>query len=123
MVHAGAKEQTEATVEMVFPHPSYESISHDYDIALLKLKEPLNFSGETGQSRQPHIAKGSLPPGQEREKFEAESHRNEECELQIMGELFSAQLYITKIVSWKNNYVKRKFLSSDCIRCVMVQLI
>ncbi|XP_044312257.1 transmembrane protease serine 5 [Varanus komodoensis] len=31
-------------VEMVVPHPGYDSRRHDDDIALLKLKEPLRFS-------------------------------------------------------------------------------
>lgn len=32
-------------VEKVIPHPSYDSTSKNYDIALFKLQTPLSFSG------------------------------------------------------------------------------
>ncbi|XP_066495266.1 transmembrane protease serine 5 [Tiliqua scincoides] len=43
-VQTGVKEQVGASVEKVLPHPDYNGRSHDHDIAVLKLKEPLNFS-------------------------------------------------------------------------------
>uniref|UniRef100_A0A8D2Q2X1 Uncharacterized protein n=1 Tax=Varanus komodoensis TaxID=61221 RepID=A0A8D2Q2X1_VARKO len=45
-------------VEMVVPHPGYDSRRHDDDIALLKLKEPLRFSGEFAPTLRPNFAGG-----------------------------------------------------------------
>nr|XP_028564574.1 transmembrane protease serine 5-like [Podarcis muralis] len=56
--HTSVKEQVEAAVEKAVPHPNYSSRSPDYDIAMLKLKEPLRFSGEPCQ--QP-VTLGHLP--------------------------------------------------------------
>ncbi|XP_042332093.1 transmembrane protease serine 5 [Sceloporus undulatus] len=42
--HASIKEDTGAAMEKMVLHPSYSHGSHDYDIAMLKLKEPLSFS-------------------------------------------------------------------------------
>ncbi|XP_077775944.1 transmembrane protease serine 5 [Podarcis muralis] len=47
--HTSVKEQVEAAVEKAVSHPNYSSRSPDYDIAMLKLKEPLRFSGEPCQ--------------------------------------------------------------------------
>lgn len=33
-------------MERIIPHPLYSTQNHDYDIALLRLQTPLNFSGE-----------------------------------------------------------------------------
>uniref|UniRef100_A0A670KFS6 Peptidase S1 domain-containing protein n=1 Tax=Podarcis muralis TaxID=64176 RepID=A0A670KFS6_PODMU len=46
--HTSVKEQVEAAVEKAVPHPNYSSRSPDYDIAMLKLKEPLRFSDTVG---------------------------------------------------------------------------
>uniref|UniRef100_A0A674JL88 Transmembrane serine protease 5 n=1 Tax=Terrapene triunguis TaxID=2587831 RepID=A0A674JL88_9SAUR len=40
-------QQAGAAVEKIIYHPRYDDRSHDYDIALMKLTAPLNFSGET----------------------------------------------------------------------------
>ncbi|OXB75934.1 UNVERIFIED_CONTAM: hypothetical protein H355_012902, partial [Colinus virginianus] len=49
MIHAGithgsAKQEDEVPVERVISHPLYNDNSLDYDIALMKLQVPLNFS-------------------------------------------------------------------------------
>ncbi|XP_054853954.1 transmembrane protease serine 5 [Eublepharis macularius] len=49
IAHVGIKEQMGTAVEKVLPHPRYGGQSRDYNIAMLKLKEPLNFS-ETSQA-------------------------------------------------------------------------
>ncbi|KAJ6653977.1 hypothetical protein lerEdw1_007609 [Lerista edwardsae] len=41
---SGVKEQAGAAVEKALAHPDYDGRSRDYDLAVLKLKEPLNFS-------------------------------------------------------------------------------
>ncbi|XP_033028424.1 transmembrane protease serine 5 [Lacerta agilis] len=46
--HTSVKEQVEVAVEKAIPHPNYSSSSPDYDIAMLKLKEPLRFSDTVG---------------------------------------------------------------------------
>ncbi|XP_054986436.1 transmembrane protease serine 5 isoform X2 [Sorex araneus] len=37
-----------AVVEKIMPHPLYSARNHDYDIALLRLQTPLNFSDSVG---------------------------------------------------------------------------
>ncbi|XP_055963656.1 transmembrane protease serine 5 [Sorex fumeus] len=37
-----------AVVEKIIPHPLYSARNHDYDIALLRLQTPLNFSDSVG---------------------------------------------------------------------------
>ncbi|XP_039352532.1 transmembrane protease serine 5-like [Mauremys reevesii] len=39
-------QQARAVVEKIIHHPHYDDRSHDYDIALMKLRAPLNFSGQ-----------------------------------------------------------------------------
>jgi hypothetical protein len=34
-------------VEKIISHPFYSAQSHDYDITLLQLRTPLNFSGKS----------------------------------------------------------------------------
>ncbi|XP_053222675.1 transmembrane protease serine 5 isoform X2 [Podarcis raffonei] len=46
--HTSVKEQVEVAVEKAVPHPNYSSRSPNYDIAMLKLKEPLRFSDTVG---------------------------------------------------------------------------
>nr|XP_056716820.1 transmembrane protease serine 5 [Euleptes europaea] len=45
--HVEVKDQVAPAVEKVLIHPHYGSQSRDYDIAMLKLNEPLNFSETT----------------------------------------------------------------------------
>lgn len=45
--HSAVRQQQGAMVEKIFPHPLYNAQNHDYDVALLQLRTPLNFSGET----------------------------------------------------------------------------
>lgn len=35
-----------AVVEKIIPYPLYNAQSHDYNVALLRLQTPLNFSGQ-----------------------------------------------------------------------------
>lgn len=44
--HSAARPHQGAMVERIIPHPFYSAQNHDYDIALLRLRTPLNFSGE-----------------------------------------------------------------------------
>lgn len=44
--HSAVRPHQGAVVERIVPHPLYSSQTHDYDIALLRLWTPLNFSGE-----------------------------------------------------------------------------
>lgn len=47
IAHVSVQQQAGAAVEKIIYHPRYDDRSHDYDIALMKLTAPLNFSGET----------------------------------------------------------------------------
>lgn len=49
-------------MEQVLPHPAYDGGSRDYDLALLRLKEPLNFSGESSRPPSAGIP-GTSPAG------------------------------------------------------------
>ena len=44
--HSAVRPHQGAVVERIIPHPLYSTQNHDYDIALLRLRTPLNFSGE-----------------------------------------------------------------------------
>ncbi|XP_074833056.1 transmembrane protease serine 5 [Carettochelys insculpta] len=44
ITHMAIKEQAGLAVEKIISHPYYDDRHHDYDIALMKLAEPLNFS-------------------------------------------------------------------------------
>ena len=44
--HSPVRPLQGAVVERIIPHPLYSAQSHDYDVALLRLQIPLNFSGE-----------------------------------------------------------------------------
>uniref|UniRef100_K7FUB4 Transmembrane protease serine 5 n=1 Tax=Pelodiscus sinensis TaxID=13735 RepID=K7FUB4_PELSI len=44
ITHVSVKQQAGAAVEKIIYHPRYDDRSHDYDIALMKLTAPLNFS-------------------------------------------------------------------------------
>lgn len=47
LVSHGAVRQHQGTmVEKIIPHPLYSAQNHDYDVALLQLRTPINFSGE-----------------------------------------------------------------------------
>ncbi|XP_044853321.1 transmembrane protease serine 5-like isoform X2 [Mauremys mutica] len=44
IAHVSVPQQAGAAVEKIIYHPHYDDRSHDYDIALMKLTAPLNFS-------------------------------------------------------------------------------
>ncbi|CAM2107742.1 unnamed protein product [Caretta caretta] len=44
IAHVSVQQQAGAAVEKIIYHPRYDDRSHDYDIALMKLTTPLNFS-------------------------------------------------------------------------------
>nr|XP_032629462.1 transmembrane protease serine 5 [Chelonoidis abingdonii] len=44
IAHVSVPQQAGAAVEKIIYHPRYDDRSHDYDIALMKLTAPLNFS-------------------------------------------------------------------------------
>uniref|UniRef100_A0A8C7APV3 Transmembrane protease serine 5 n=1 Tax=Neovison vison TaxID=452646 RepID=A0A8C7APV3_NEOVI len=46
--HSAVRPHQGAVVERIVPHPLYSSQTHDYDIALLRLWTPLNFSDTVG---------------------------------------------------------------------------
>ncbi|XP_077636636.1 transmembrane protease serine 5 [Crocuta crocuta] len=52
-----------AVVERIIPHPLYSTQNHDYDIALLQLQTPLNFSDTVGAvclpAEKQHFPRGS----------------------------------------------------------------
>ncbi|KAL4830556.1 hypothetical protein H8958_022472, partial [Nasalis larvatus] len=43
--HSAVRPHQGAVVERIIPHPFYSAQNHDYDVALLRLRTPLNFSG------------------------------------------------------------------------------
>lgn len=43
--HSAVRPHQGAVVERIIPHPLYSAQNHDYDVALLRLRTPLNFSG------------------------------------------------------------------------------
>lgn len=44
--HSMVRPHQGAVVERIIPHPLYSAQNHDYDVALLRLRTPLMFSGE-----------------------------------------------------------------------------
>ncbi|KAM7087084.1 transmembrane protease serine 5 [Molossus nigricans] len=46
--HSMARPHEGAVVERIIPHPLYSAQNHDYDVALLRLRTPLNFSDAVG---------------------------------------------------------------------------
>lgn len=44
--HSMVRTHQGAVVERIIPHPLYSAQNHDYDVALLRLRTPLDFSGE-----------------------------------------------------------------------------
>ncbi|XP_031201069.1 transmembrane protease serine 5 isoform X6 [Mastomys coucha] len=49
LVSHGAVRQHQGTmVEKIIPHPLYSAQNHDYDVALLQLRTPINFSDTVG---------------------------------------------------------------------------
>ncbi|XP_076969008.1 transmembrane protease serine 5 [Tamandua tetradactyla] len=46
--HSAIRPHQGAVVERIIPHPLYSAQNHDYDIALLRLQMPLNFSDTVG---------------------------------------------------------------------------
>nr|XP_035944073.1 transmembrane protease serine 5 isoform X3 [Halichoerus grypus] len=46
--HSAVRPHQGAMVERIIPHPLYSTQNHDYDIALLRLRTPLNFSDNVG---------------------------------------------------------------------------
>ncbi|XP_053780680.1 transmembrane protease serine 5 [Desmodus rotundus] len=46
--HSTVRPLQGAVVERIIPHPLYSAQSHDYDVALLRLQTPLNFSDTVG---------------------------------------------------------------------------
>nr|XP_025749228.1 transmembrane protease serine 5 [Callorhinus ursinus] len=46
--HSAVRPHQGAVVERIIPHPLYITQNHDYDIALLRLRTPLNFSDSVG---------------------------------------------------------------------------
>lgn len=50
-------------VEKIIPHPLYSAQNHDYDVALLQLRTPINFSDTVGAvclpAKEQHFPWGS----------------------------------------------------------------
>uniref|UniRef100_A0A2K6EKA6 Transmembrane protease serine 5 n=2 Tax=Propithecus coquereli TaxID=379532 RepID=A0A2K6EKA6_PROCO len=46
--HSALRPHQGAMVERIIPHPFYSTQNHDYDVALLRLRTPLNFSDTVG---------------------------------------------------------------------------
>ncbi|XP_012585061.1 PREDICTED: transmembrane protease serine 5 isoform X2 [Condylura cristata] len=46
--HSAIRPHQGAMVERIIPHPLYNAQNHDYDVALLRLRTPLNFSDTVG---------------------------------------------------------------------------
>ncbi|XP_045139516.1 transmembrane protease serine 5 [Echinops telfairi] len=61
--HSAARPHQGAVVERVIPHPLYSARNHDYDVALLQLRSPLNFSDTVGAvclpAKEQHFPRGS----------------------------------------------------------------
>ncbi|XP_044852647.1 transmembrane protease serine 5-like [Mauremys mutica] len=56
IAHMSVPQQARAVVEKIIHHPRYDDRSHNYDIALMKLRAPLNFSGEREIHREQRFA-------------------------------------------------------------------
>ncbi|XP_035572341.2 transmembrane protease serine 5 isoform X4 [Canis lupus familiaris] len=50
--HSAVRPHQGAVVERIIPHPLYSTQNHDYDIALLRLRTPLNFSAHNSDTLQ-----------------------------------------------------------------------
>ncbi|XP_055129154.1 transmembrane protease serine 5 isoform X5 [Symphalangus syndactylus] len=61
--HRAVRPYQGAVVERIIPHPLYSAQNHDYDVALLRLQTPLNFSDTVGAvclpAKEQHFPKGS----------------------------------------------------------------
>uniref|UniRef100_A0A2K5CKE1 Transmembrane protease serine 5 n=1 Tax=Aotus nancymaae TaxID=37293 RepID=A0A2K5CKE1_AOTNA len=61
--HSAVRPHQGAVVERIISHPLYSAQNHDYDIALLRLRTPLNFSDTVGAvclpAKEQHFPKGS----------------------------------------------------------------
>uniref|UniRef100_A0A2K5PV12 Transmembrane protease serine 5 n=1 Tax=Cebus imitator TaxID=2715852 RepID=A0A2K5PV12_CEBIM len=61
--HSAVRSHQGAVVERIISHPLYSAQNHDYDIALLRLRTPLNFSDTVGAvclpAKEQHFPKGS----------------------------------------------------------------
>ncbi|PNI40617.1 TMPRSS5 isoform 8 [Pan troglodytes] len=61
--HSAVRPHQGAVVERIIPHPLYSAQNHDYDVALLRLQTPLNFSDTVGAvclpAKEQHFPKGS----------------------------------------------------------------
>uniref|UniRef100_A0A8D2DHD0 Transmembrane protease serine 5 n=1 Tax=Sciurus vulgaris TaxID=55149 RepID=A0A8D2DHD0_SCIVU len=61
--HSTIKPHQGAMVEKIISHPLYSAQSHDYDVALLRLRIPLNFSDTVGAvclpAEEQHFPRGS----------------------------------------------------------------
>ncbi|XP_010370688.2 transmembrane protease serine 5 isoform X1 [Rhinopithecus roxellana] len=61
--HSAVRPHQGAVVERIIPHPLYSAQNHDYDVALLRLRTPLNFSDTVGAvclpAKERHFPKGS----------------------------------------------------------------
>ncbi|KAM6158595.1 transmembrane protease serine 5 [Rhynchocyon petersi] len=61
--HSTVRPHQGAVVERIIPHPLYSSQNHDYDVALLRLRTPLNFSDTVGAvclpAREQHFPRDS----------------------------------------------------------------
>ncbi|KAM5245984.1 transmembrane protease serine 5 [Ctenodactylus gundi] len=60
--HSAIRPHQGAVVEKIIPHPLYSAQNHDYDVALLRLQTPLNFSDTVGAvclpAEEQHFPKG-----------------------------------------------------------------
>ncbi|KAM9114110.1 transmembrane protease serine 5-like [Pangshura tecta] len=56
IAHMSVPQQARVAVEKIIYHPDYDDRTHDYDIALVKLRVPLNFSGERETHREQRYA-------------------------------------------------------------------
>ncbi|XP_045411347.1 transmembrane protease serine 5 [Lemur catta] len=61
--HSAVRPHQGAMVERIIPHPFYSTQNHDYDVALLRLQTPLNFSDTVGAvclpAEEQHFPRGS----------------------------------------------------------------
>ncbi|XP_033061934.1 transmembrane protease serine 5 isoform X3 [Trachypithecus francoisi] len=57
--HSAVRPHQGAVVERIIPHPLYSAQNHDYDVALLRLRTPLNFSGSAMGEAEPDWGPGS----------------------------------------------------------------
>uniref|UniRef100_A0A8C2N213 Transmembrane protease serine 5 n=1 Tax=Cricetulus griseus TaxID=10029 RepID=A0A8C2N213_CRIGR len=61
--HSAVRHHQGTMVEKIIPHPLYSAQNHDYDVALLQLRTPLNFSDTVGAvclpAKEQHFPRGS----------------------------------------------------------------